>query len=69
MEITVNGEKVQLPEGKDGLLDLFTVVGIAHTQSGIAVAVNMELVPRSEWAEKQLAAGDAVEIITARQGG
>ena len=36
---------------------------------GIAVAVNAAVVPRSGWAAAQLADGDAIEIVTATQGG
>ncbi|WP_157930625.1 sulfur carrier protein ThiS [Glycomyces xiaoerkulensis] len=35
---------------------------------GTAVAVNGEVVPRSEW-DRTLADGDAVEVLTATQGG
>ncbi|AVO46369.1 sulfur carrier protein ThiS [Phreatobacter cathodiphilus] len=35
----------------------------------VAVAVNFEVVPRRRWASAALAAGDAVEIISPRQGG
>lgn len=69
MEIKVNGEPVVLPAGQNNLLDLLEVLGIATTQTGIAVAVNMELVPRGEWTITLLKAGDAIEVITARQGG
>jgi sulfur carrier protein len=69
MEIKVNGQPLQLPEGQNGLLDVLQAIGISQTQSGIAIAVNMELVPRSEWLEATLKSGDAIEVITARQGG
>jgi sulfur carrier protein len=36
---------------------------------GVAVAVNAVVVPRTGWAARQLAVGDAVEIVTATQGG
>lgn len=69
MDIRVNGEVVSLPVGKSGLLDVFATVGIPHDQAGIAVAINMEVVPRGEWVAVEMKAGDVVEIITARQGG
>ena len=37
--------------------------------SGIAVAVNGEVVRRSAWAERRLRPGDRVEIVGAAQGG
>ena len=36
---------------------------------GMAVALNGRVVPRAEWQNTPLAAGDAVEIVLARQGG
>ncbi|WP_026922435.1 sulfur carrier protein ThiS [Glycomyces arizonensis] len=40
----------------------------AELGRGTAVAVNGEVVPRSEW-DRPLAEGDAVEVLTATQGG
>jgi sulfur carrier protein len=31
--------------------------------------VNYDVLPRSQWAQTQLKAGDEIEIITPRQGG
>ena len=36
---------------------------------GVAVAVNDEVVPRTQWASRRLNAGDTVEIVRATQGG
>jgi sulfur carrier protein len=36
---------------------------------GVAVALNGAVVPRAEWDRTPLNAGDAVEIVRARQGG
>ncbi len=36
---------------------------------GVAVARNSEMVPRSQWHGTALADGDAVELVTAVQGG
>jgi sulfur carrier protein len=36
---------------------------------GIAVALNGRVIPRADWPGTPLAAGDAVEIVLARQGG
>ena len=69
MEIKVNGEAILLPDGKNRLEDVFEAIGIPLQQTGIAVAINMELVPRSEWKATKVQQGDALEVITARQGG
>lgn len=39
------------------------------TALGIAAAVNATIVPRSAWTAAELADGDAIEIVTATQGG
>lgn len=36
---------------------------------GLAVAVNGEVVPRSQWDSHRLAAGDCVDVLTAFVGG
>ncbi len=42
---------------------------LTRAGSGIAVAVNGEVVRRSEWETTVLANGDQVEVLTAVQGG
>ena len=42
---------------------------ISRAASGIAAAVNGEVVRRASWPSTALAAGDEVEVLTAVQGG
>jgi sulfur carrier protein len=42
---------------------------ISCDMRGVAVARNGELVPRAQWATTPLRAGDAIEIVIAKQGG
>ena len=49
------------------IADLVAVMSTAA--SGIAVAVNDEVVPRSRWPSRRLQERDRVEILTAVQGG
>lgn len=49
--------------------DLLRSKGLDPERKGIAVAVNGAVVPRRIWADAALSAGDAVEIIEAKQGG
>ncbi|MFG1373361.1 sulfur carrier protein ThiS [Xanthobacter oligotrophicus] len=49
--------------------DLLRAKGLDPERKGIAVAVNGAVVPRRTWADAALSAGDAVEIIEAKQGG
>ncbi|MEU5153378.1 sulfur carrier protein ThiS [Glycomyces sp. NPDC021274] len=63
MKIEVNGE------AREGIATITDAVAAVTTaRRGIAVALNGEVVPRSEW-DRPLADGDAVEVLTATQGG
>lgn len=67
VEVTLNGEaltlcSILLPEA---LCEL----GYDPKQQGIAVAINMSVVPRSEWTETSIADGDRIDIVGAKQGG
>ncbi|WP_030450400.1 sulfur carrier protein ThiS [Herbidospora cretacea] len=66
MRITINGDPHDLDDGA-------TVTKAVHTltaqATGIAVAVNDEVVSRGAWDATVLADGDRVEVLTAVQGG
>jgi sulfur carrier protein len=66
MQIYLNGEEKQIPDGLDmaGLVELLEL-----TDQRIAVEVNEELVPRSTFPGHPLNADDRVEIIHAVGGG
>ncbi len=66
MEIVINGTAHQVAE--DTSLDR-AVALVSTAASGIAAAVNGELVRRASWPSTTLAAGDEVEVLTAVQGG
>ena len=66
MLVTVNGGPDHVP---DGTTVDDVVVRLGRGRSGLAVAVNDEVVPRSRWASTALQAGDSVEVLTAAQGG
>jgi len=64
--VTVNGEPRDLPPG----VTLADLVGqLTRSLRGVAAAVNGEVVPRRAWPATQLADCDAVEVVTAVQGG
>jgi sulfur carrier protein len=63
--ITVNGEPRELDGTVDDVLD---ALGI-EVRRGMAVALDAEVVPRSEWSTTRVADGARVEIVTAVQGG
>jgi sulfur carrier protein len=65
MRVTVNGEPREIASRSvDALLGELEYEG-AH----FAIALNYDVLPRSRWAETPLQHGDAIEIITPRQGG
>lgn len=66
MQIYINGEARQLPEGTD-MADLIELLELGDRR--IAVEVNQELVPRSSFAGHPLRESDQVEIIHAVGGG
>jgi sulfur carrier protein len=51
------------------IAELLVEKGIDVQGRGIAVALNGAVVPRAEWPQTPLRAGDAVEIVQAKQGG
>lgn len=66
MNIIVNGDKVELADGAN-------VKQLAEKQNlpekGVAVAVNNDMVPRTDWENRILKEGDDVIIIKAVCGG
>jgi sulfur carrier protein len=63
VKIELNGE------ARQGIATITeAVAAVTSARRGIAVALNGEVVPRSEW-DRPLADGDAVEVLTATQGG
>lgn len=68
MEIRLNGERIDVPEGRT-LGALLDGLGVKADTKGVAVAVNDAVVPKRKWDATGLEPGDAVEIIHAVQGG
>ena len=69
MKVLVNGEARELP-------DALTIAELVEEEApdlaggrGVAVAVDAEVVPRSEWPNRTLEAGQQVELLAAMQGG
>ena len=78
MTVELNGERARLPEGAtvataveaaraDGAGPPAPVT--AEGSRGLAVAVDGEVVPRSEWERTALRDGQSVEVVAAIQGG
>lgn len=67
--IHINGEEKPLGAATP-LVDILRARGIDPADArGIAVAVNERIVRRKDWADRSIEPGDALEIVTARQGG
>ena len=45
------------------------VSALTAADRGVAVALNGEVVPRTEWQSTRLREGDRLEVLTAKQGG
>jgi sulfur carrier protein len=66
MTVMVNGKPREVPAGTT----VEQLVGqLTDQPSGIAAAVNGEVLPRRAWAGTPLADLDQVEVVTAVQGG
>ena len=66
LQVVVNGETRQVAAGAT-VADM--VVLLAAPRSGVAVAVNGDVVHRGAWSDTRLAEGDRVEVLTAASGG
>ena len=66
MQVTVNGEHVELGDGGT-VADLVAARAGGHDR--VAVARNGDVVPRSSWERTRLAPGDAVEVLAPTAGG
>ena len=66
VDVTVNGQPRQLPAG--ATLDQ-AVAAVTGLVTGVAAAVNGEVLPRRCWPAAVLRDGDQVEVVTAVQGG
>ncbi|MCT9930173.1 sulfur carrier protein ThiS [Planotetraspora sp. A-T 1434] len=66
MKVTINGGDVEMP---DGATVGEAVRRLTPLTSGVAVAVNGEVVSRGGWETTALSESDLVEVLTAVQGG
>lgn len=67
IEIHINGNSQTVPEAST-VRSLLESLGIADRE-GTAVAVNMEVIPRSAHVATTLHSGDRIEIVQAVGGG
>jgi len=65
-QVKLNGEPREL---SDDATVAEAVAQVTDLTSGVAAAVNGDVVPRGSWAATPLRDGDQVEVVTAVQGG
>ena len=68
MKISVNGKEKTVSPNLN-VHDLLITLELDPVQSGIAVAVDREVIPKTEWQAVELRENSEVEIIRAVQGG
>jgi sulfur carrier protein len=66
--VHVKSEPTELAENAT-VADVLARLDVEGPRRGLAVAVDAEVVPRSQWDARALAAGDRVEVLSAIQGG
>ncbi len=66
VQVKLNGEPHELP---DDATIAEAVAELTAAATGVAAAVNGDVVPRGSWAATPLRDGDQVEVVTAVQGG
>jgi sulfur carrier protein len=66
--IYLNGD-IHEEGGGTTVVDALGLLDLAPDASGVAVAVNGEVVPRAGWATFTIPEGARVEVLTAMQGG
>jgi sulfur carrier protein len=68
MIVALNGRPADLPDGAT-VADAVEQVGAGGESRGVAVAVDGEVVRRTDWTETKLTSDQTVEVVRAVQGG
>jgi sulfur carrier protein len=69
MKLTVNGAEREVPDGLTVTELVHRIANGAGDGRGVAVAVEAQVVPRSEWDARRLSEGERIEVVGAIQGG
>jgi sulfur carrier protein len=69
--VKLNGEPRELPDASTvaQAVAALTAAPSGAPPSGVAAAVNGDVIPRGSWSATMLHDGDQVEVVTAVQGG
>ncbi|GBC88711.1 Sulfur carrier protein ThiS [bacterium HR13] len=68
MLVYVNGEKKEISRNMS-LHELLEYLGITYREVGLAISVNGEVIPKSEYKNRRVSEGDSIEIIHIVGGG
>jgi len=66
--VELNGHEKRMPEGAT-VADAVKAVGVNGETRGVAVAVDGEVVRRTDWDSTRLSERQAIEVVRAVQGG
>lgn len=67
-KIILNGEEREIPR-EMSIMELLNEIGIKFREIGLAVAINEEVIPKSEYETRRVKEGDKVEIVQLVGGG
>lgn len=68
MTVELNGRPAELRDGAS-LAEAVALAGVEPGESGVAAAVDGEVVSRTDWSARRLREGQAIEVVRAVQGG
>jgi sulfur carrier protein len=68
MIVAVNGTATEVPDGAT-VAGVLAALGVPSVARGVAVAVQGEVVPRTQWLTTSVGTGDRIEVVGAIQGG
>jgi sulfur carrier protein len=68
MRVTLNGSETQLADGAT-VTAAVEALDLPANGRGVAVAVDAEVVPRTQWDTHELNEGARIEVLRAIQGG
>jgi sulfur carrier protein len=66
LKVVLNGESATVPD-KASVADVVRLLPVSS--KGVAVSVDREVVPRSQWSKVRLHEGATVEVLIAAAGG
>jgi len=67
-KIVLNGEEREIPREMT-VMELLEEIGVKYRKVGLAVAINEEVVPKSEYTSRKVKEGDKVEVVHLVGGG